>query len=1035
MSVKLVLIAFLVVSVSSGVVGADFDFVVSTHGNDGWSGTLTEPNASNTDGPFATLARARDAVRVLRQSQPGRTTPVRVLVRAGVYELAETLVLTPADSGTASSPTIYAAYPGESPVVSGGRRLSGWSVDAQGRWQLHIPEVQSGAWNFSQLWVNGERRYRARLPKNGYFLIERQIEPSPYSPDGQDDRFGYAAGDIDPAWSNFGDIELILFHQWEIGRQRIAELDPSNRIVRLTNSVVGDSPTFWGLMPGRRYIVDNVKEALLEPGEWYLDRSSGAITYIPMAGENAANAQVYAPKLDTILRIQGEVQSSGPMVTFVQFHGLTFAHSNYVTPQSGYRCVQVALVVSGAVSLSGAQYCRFENCKVTHTGTYGISLEYRCRHNTIQSCELTDLGAGGIQIERYDQSPWADGSEFKTAQNTVKDCLIAHGGRILPAGAGIVIGQSDSNFIDHNEICDLYWTGVSCGWFYDSGAHYNTITNNRIHHIGQGVLSDMGGVYTLAPQVGTVIRGNIIHDVGRRTYGGWGIYLDEYSAYITAEKNWVYNVQDGGFHIHYGSANNIKNNVFAFSQNGQLYRTRAEDQLQFNFLRNICYWQNTPWSSRSKTLVGDWSGDGYWFDWNVYFDAGGKPVTFAGLTFDQWRAKGQDTNSVIGDPLFVSPEEYDFRLLPGSIAPSLGFVNFDPRGAGRFNQQSEASLARPAFPVQFVEPIPFLAACSVNSGLLMTTDRAGVIAEFDHSDDNGFHGVAFSPSGALFAAVRTNGWVVYYLNGKKGVYCSGPLDAKSLAVDEYGNLFIAALAGGIYRYDAGSLPGGTAGLFISTPPAPRSVACHGGNLWVSFRDENLVRRYDALSGSLIAQYPVDIPYSLTTSPDGTVYVTSGNSVRRFNGSGFEPVFTISATDTILGLAYCDGGLYFTGAGSPYELMFYDLAAGNSRRFTHGGIPGSQYYVAARTYPVNENKKIAELRNAPDGGAVAVDGVVSAVFADAFYLQDSSAPAGIRVEPSPEGLSEGARLKVHGFVGTTNHGERVIRATLVMQSDR
>ena len=140
------------------------DFFVSPVGNDSWSGTVAAPNTDLSDGPFATLDRARRAVAGLRQEQPDRATPVHVAVRGGVYTLSETLTFTAADSGTDRSPTLYAAADGETPVFTAGRVLKGFKVE-NGRWTLAIPEVKEGTWAFTQLWVDGQRRFRPRLPK------------------------------------------------------------------------------------------------------------------------------------------------------------------------------------------------------------------------------------------------------------------------------------------------------------------------------------------------------------------------------------------------------------------------------------------------------------------------------------------------------------------------------------------------------------------------------------------------------------------------------------------------------------------------------------------------------------------------------------------------------------------------------------------------------------------------------------------------------------------------------------------------------
>jgi parallel beta-helix repeat protein len=182
------------------------------------------------------------------------------------------------------------------------------------------------------------------------------------------------------------------------------------------------------------------------------------------------------------------------------------------------------------------------------------------------------------------------------------------------------------------------------------------------------MLSDMGGIYTLGVQPGTVIRGNVFHDINSHGYGGWGIYLDEGSTNILVEDNIVYRTKTGGFHQHYGRENTIRGNIFAFSREGQIIRTRMEDHLSFTFERNIVYW------NEGHLLGGKWSdSDHYRLDHNLYFNAAGGPVEFAGSSFAEWQARGQDQHSIIADPLFRDPSKGDFRLKPGSPALTLGF--------------------------------------------------------------------------------------------------------------------------------------------------------------------------------------------------------------------------------------------------------------------------------------------------------------------------------------------------------------------------
>jgi parallel beta-helix repeat protein len=239
---------------------------------------------------------------------------------------------------------------------------------------------------------------------------------------------------------------------------------------------------------------------------------------------------------------------------------------------------------------------------------------------------------------------------------------------------GVWVGQSSGNAIVHNDIHHLYYTGVSVGWswgYAPTSAHDNLVEYNHIHTIGQGLLSDMGGIYTLGVSPGTKLRFNHIHDVESYGYGGWGIYTDEGSTTILIENNVVYRTKTGGFHQHYGRENIVRNNVFAFSRDGQLQRTREEDHLSFTFERNIVYWD------QGTLLSSNWKKDRFKMDHNLYWRVGGKPFDFAGASLEDWRKRGHDVHSIVGDPLFVDPAKGDFTLKPDSPALKLDFKPID----------------------------------------------------------------------------------------------------------------------------------------------------------------------------------------------------------------------------------------------------------------------------------------------------------------------------------------------------------------------
>ncbi len=258
---------------------------------------------------------------------------------------------------------------------------------------------------------------------------------------------------------------------------------------------------------------------------------------------------------------------------------------------------------------------------------------------------------------------------------------------MFPSAVGIWIGQSPDNRLTYNLIHDFYYTGISIGWTWGYGpalATNNLVAFNHIHHIGVKsdgdgpILSDMGGIYTLGRQPGTLVLNNLWHDIAGLRYGGWGIYFDEGSSSIVARSNIVYRTTHGGFHQHYGATNIVENNIFAFGRDQQVQRTRPEAHISFSFTTNIVYFDS------GVLLGGNWSNDNYRMDYNIYCDTRLKPgsvdMPFAGATWDQWRTRGHDLHSRIGDPLFIAPQKYDFRLKPASPARNVDFQPIDLRG-------------------------------------------------------------------------------------------------------------------------------------------------------------------------------------------------------------------------------------------------------------------------------------------------------------------------------------------------------------------
>ena len=662
---------------------------VSTVGNDAWSGRLGEPNADGTDGPLASVRKARDIIRDTKAATGGLTKPVTVMIRGGVYPQTKPIAFTAADSGTGECPVTYQAYPGEKPVVSGGGVIRDWQRDdseqSQTRcdgklWRASVPAAKTGGkWRFNQLFVNGGRRIRARVPNKGSFLRT----DGPLSK-GNARGFCFHEGDV-KEWDDLREVILVVYHSWVTSIHHARSVDTEACVVEL------HEPAPWGMgywERQQRYYVENVFEELDEPGEWYLNRTTGTLYYYPLPGETMADVEVVAPALtSTLVSFNGDA-SKGEIIEHVHFRGISFFHSN-ANVRRLRNPGQGEIYQPGLIMATGLRNASFEDCTIPHTGAHGIWLAAGCEDNRVQRCHIHDLGGGGVYIG----GGWGLHEATPTQRIVVDNNFIHDGAHLFHGAHGVWIGRSSYNKVTHNEISNFDYSGISCGWswgFQPSSAHHNNLDYNHIHHLGNGDgLSDMGGIYTLGISPGTTERYNHMHHIYSYAHvsHGSGVYPDEGSSEILIENNVVYRVRTCPLFQHYGKDNIVRNNVLALGGKGQLQRCREDRSCHYTAEGNIVY------GDIEQMLGGVWKSGDWKVGRNVYWSTAGAPK-FTDMDFEAWQTKGKDVGSIVADPLFVDAANDDFRLKSDSPALKLGFKPIDLGKTGLYGEKEWVELPK-----------------------------------------------------------------------------------------------------------------------------------------------------------------------------------------------------------------------------------------------------------------------------------------------------------------------------------------------------
>ncbi len=646
-----------------------------------------DSNPGTREKPFLTIQKALDASIGLDLDF--------IHLQEGEYQLDEPLLLTSEHSGKKD----YLRIDNDSKnkvIISGGRKINGWKREKNGWWVADIPEVRDGKWKFRQLYVNNQIRTRARKPNEGFLRVKGMPEGTPKSVGYHTDcqSFEYSPGDINPNWKNLNDAEVIVYHFWTDSHLPIQSVDTGKNVVTFKHKA-GKVFTDDFSEDGARYIVENVFEELDTPGEWYLDQQTGKCYYYPFPDEKISSAEIYAPVIPQLIRFEGDPLKQ-EWVENINFDNLEFCYTNWELPPGNSNDRQGSASVPAAVSLKGAKNCAFSRCRFTNLGTWAFELNEGCSDNTFTFNEISHVAAGGFRINggNYNEHPF-----LRTKTNRIYGNHI-HYGEVYPSAVGVLLQRTEGNQVAHNLIEYGFYTGISIGWewgYQRSVSRDNIIEFNHIHHIGQGLLSDMGGIYTLGVSPGTVIRNNLIHDVDANHYGGWGIYHDEGSTHILDENNIVYNTKFAPFNIHFCKEVTVRNNIFALGRLQQLSRSRIEPHKSVYFEQNIIYWRE------GILLDNNWKDQPYSFhfhpkdkngtreidetfdmDYNIYFNPEKtiENIDFNGNNWEEWHVMGKDVHSLYTDPQFMDAEHFDFSLKENSPAFQLGFKPIDMSKVG-----------------------------------------------------------------------------------------------------------------------------------------------------------------------------------------------------------------------------------------------------------------------------------------------------------------------------------------------------------------
>jgi regulation of enolase protein 1 (concanavalin A-like superfamily) len=513
------------------------DFYVSPMGDDRWSGTLPEPNAGKTDGPFLTIERSQKAVRELKEivffpkdppvekrfiGSPhpfGRGKDILVYIRGGDYFLKNPLIFEPSDGGErveTNLPTgafeyhklkdhyvTYAAYPGERPVISGGIPVSDWRKTGK------IWSARYDADTAAMLVADGKRQILARTPNEGYFIppaISQSVEVLYFN-----------KGDI-RQWKEMEDNRVIMLLRWHTGINSIIKVDEKNGIATFR------SPQEGVVIVPPRYYIENVKALLDAPGEWFFDKKRKEISYMP--ADDITDPNLVIATVPFLSRLVGVHGKAGQPVRNLRFYGLTF---------------EGATAGSSLITYEFSHACEFAGCEIRSCNGTGISVKKGCYQIRIINNKFETIDNGGIYVNGPAHP--GDGREI------IRETIISHNKMYDCGGTNIGASYTLMTTISHNYITKTRGRfGIYVGGWANQEEAIDggyVVEYNHLDDV-QRDADDSGAITTAGLTFNSIVRRNLIHNVHAGFFNdNVGFWFDNMSSGWTVEENIFYNLEQG----------------------------------------------------------------------------------------------------------------------------------------------------------------------------------------------------------------------------------------------------------------------------------------------------------------------------------------------------------------------------------------------------------------------------------------------------------------------------------------------------------